>query len=60
MKVRLLVERATLRGLESPGMVLDVPAAEGKRLIEKGAAEPVRRGRAPENTSGLTERVSGR
>jgi len=41
MKVRLLVGRSGTRFSQAPGEVIEVSNEEGKRLIEKGRAEPV-------------------
>lgn len=42
MKVRLLVSRAGVGFVQSPGDEIDVDAAEAVRMIERGQAEPVR------------------
>jgi len=42
MRVELLVSRATPRGAERPGDVLDLPKREAMRLIQAGHAKPVR------------------
>lgn len=42
MKVRLLISRAGYGFSQSAGDGVDVPDAEGARLIEAGKAEPVR------------------
>jgi len=42
MKVKLLVGRASESHADNPGDVITVDDAEGRRLIEKGRAEPVR------------------
>jgi hypothetical protein len=46
MKLELLVPRATLRGAEMPGDVIDAPRDEAERLIAAGHARPVRRRKA--------------
>lgn len=51
MRVRLLVERATMRGIEPVGMEIEVAGEEAVRMIEAGQAEPVRRGRRPERAT---------
>lgn len=46
MKVELLVDRATVAGLEPAGAEIDVTVAEAERLIAAGHARPVRRRKA--------------
>lgn len=48
MKIKLLTARATARGPENRGDVIDVSDAEAVRMIEAGQAEPVRAAKAPE------------
>lgn len=50
MKVELLVPRATATGAENRGDVIDVDAAEGKRMIEAGQAVLVRSAAKAEKT----------
>jgi len=47
MQVKLLTARATSKGAENRGDVIEVDAAEAKRMIEAGQAEPLR-GSPPE------------
>ncbi len=42
MKIKLLVPRATAKGAENRGDVIDVENAEAVRMIDAGQAEPVR------------------
>jgi len=42
MQVKLLTARATSKGAENRGDVIEVDAAEAKRMIEAGQAEPLR------------------
>lgn len=51
MRVELMVSRASLRGPEPVGMVLDVEQAEGERMIAAGHARLVRRARKPEKAT---------
>lgn len=48
MKVRLLVARATVSGLQDIGDEIDVTDAEAIRMVDAGQAVPVRTARAPE------------
>jgi len=41
MKVKLLIPRATAAGPQRIGDVIDVDPEEGKRLIDRGKAQPV-------------------
>jgi hypothetical protein len=41
MKIRLLTDRVAEGDARSAGEEIDVPAAEARRLIESGSAEPV-------------------
>lgn len=49
MKVRLTVDRASLRHYQPAGSVIDVPSGEAQRLIESGKAVPYRE--EPEETA---------
>lgn len=42
MKVKLLVSRSGDRFTQEAGQVIEVSNTEGKRLVEKGRAEPVK------------------
>lgn len=42
MRIQLLQSRASAAGPQNVGDVIEVDAAEGKRLIAAGVAEPVR------------------
>lgn len=48
MKIELLVPRASADGAQNRGDVIEVSAAEAKRMIEAGQAAPVRAAKAPE------------
>jgi len=50
MKVVLTTTRATLRGVQNEGSVVDLPAAEARRLIANGGALPYRNGAPVERT----------
>lgn len=45
MKLELLVNRATLSGVQSEGDIVDVESNEARRMIAAGQARPVRRPR---------------
>ena len=51
MKVELLEPRAHADGPQDRGDVIEVDAAEGKRMIEAGQARPLRRAMRPETTA---------
>lgn len=50
MRIRLLVDRAMMLGIQSAGDCLDVEDGEALRMIEAGQAEPVREA-APERAT---------
>lgn len=51
MKIELLTSRASAAGSQSRGDVIDVDAAEAKRMIEAGQAVPVRSVSKPETAT---------
>jgi hypothetical protein len=51
VKVKMLVSRAGPTLSQSVGEVVDVDAAEAKRMIDAGQAEMVREGPAPEKAT---------
>lgn len=51
MKVRLLTSRAGFGFSQDIGDEIDLPQEEAVRLMKAGQAEPVRRGKAPENAA---------
>jgi hypothetical protein len=48
MKVKLLVARATAKGSENRGDVVEVSDAEAVAMVRAGQAEPIRTEKAPE------------
>ena len=48
MQVKLLTARATAKGSENRGDIVDVTDGEAIAMIERGQAEPVRAQKAPE------------
>lgn len=48
MKIKMLVSRSGADGAVDAGDEIEVDAAEAKRMIEAGQAQPVRTGKKPE------------
>lgn len=51
MQVRLLTGRVGRGFTQRAGDLVELPAAEAKRLIDSGSAEPVHEGRATETAT---------
>ena len=55
MQVKLLIARATAKGSQNRGDIVEVSDNEAVRMIEAKQAEPVRVGSAPENATKRTK-----